>query len=54
MAIRHPQDDLLILIALARYSADVDEFEPENAARAWEMAIENIDHHYLEPIEAVH
>ena len=50
---RHPQDDLLIVIALARYSSEFEEIEPANAARAWTMAVEFAHQHGLEPTEAV-
>ena len=51
---RHPQDDLLIVIALARYSSEFQDTEPANAARAWTMAVELAQQHGLEPTEVVH
>ncbi|WP_049888743.1 hypothetical protein [Natronococcus occultus] len=49
----HAQDDLLVVIALARYSYEFEETEPGNASRAWQLAVELSRWHRLDPGDAV-
>ena len=47
-----PQDDLLIAVALCRYSFQFEDAEPLNSARAWELAVRICAQHGLDPTEA--
>ncbi len=49
----HPQDDLLLVIVLARYSYDFEQAEPGNASRAWQLTEELAELHGLNPADAV-
>ncbi|WP_252697926.1 hypothetical protein [Natronosalvus vescus] len=50
---RHAQDDLLIVEALIQLSREIEEFEPDRADRAWELAIEIAAQHGLSLEDAV-
>ena len=46
-----PQDDLLMVVALARLSYDFEQANQELADRAWELAVAMAAEHGLEPTE---
>ncbi len=48
-----PQDDCLIVAALARFSNQFKDADEKLADRAWELAVEIADEHGLEPSDAV-
>lgn len=50
---RHPQDDLLIVMALGCLEREFRDADPELAKRAWILAIEIAAEHGLTPAEAV-
>lgn len=50
---RHPQDDLLIVLALNCLDQEYRDADPDLANRAWELAIEIAAEHGLTPSEAV-
>lgn len=49
-----PQDDLLIIAALARFSYQFEDAEPDLAARAWDLAVAIADEQGIEPSEALY
>lgn len=48
------QRDLLIAVALARFSAEFDTASPRLSSRAWRIAVDHADEHGLRPGEAIH
>ncbi|MFP9191128.1 hypothetical protein ACLI4Q_05620 [Natrialbaceae archaeon A-CW1-1] len=50
---RHAQDDLLIVEALIQLSRDIEEFEPDRADRAVELANEMAAQHGLSVEDAM-
>lgn len=52
MPSQNAQDDLIIAVALSRYSYEFEDIEPRNSRRAWEMAAELCRRHGLDPSEA--
>ena len=48
-----PQDDFLIVAALARFSYQFKDADEKLANRAWDLAVEIADEHGLEPGDAV-
>ncbi|MFC4246670.1 hypothetical protein ACFOZ7_06620 [Natribaculum luteum] len=50
---QHAQDDLLIVMALARLAHDFRDADPQLADRAWWLAVEIAASHRLTPSEAV-
>lgn len=46
-------DDLLTVIALARFSHDFDDAAPRLSSRAWTLAVERASHHGIRPAEAL-
>ena len=45
-------DDQLVCIALARFSYDFEDANPELADRAWKLAVKYADQQGIDPIEA--
>ncbi len=50
---QHAQDDLLIVMALARLAHDFRDADPQLADRAWWLAVEIAGVHGLTPSDAV-
>ncbi|WP_254810678.1 hypothetical protein [Natronosalvus amylolyticus] len=48
----HPQDDLLVVVALSVFAREFEDAEPGTADRALEMAFELAEQHGLDPAEA--
>jgi len=49
----NPNNDLLIAVALARFSAEFDSSHPALAALAWEIAEDHARRWGLRPLDAV-
>lgn len=50
---RHPQDDILIAAALARFASEFHDADHDLANRAWQLALEHAQLHGIEPSEAI-
>lgn len=47
------QNDLLVVVALARFSYEFEEADPELADRAWNLAVEYAHRQGLQPGEVI-
>lgn len=53
MLLDDDEDDLLIAVALTRFSVDYEQVDPELAEHAWQLAADRLLEYNLEPEEAV-
>ncbi|ELY55973.1 hypothetical protein C491_13517 [Natronococcus amylolyticus DSM 10524] len=53
MPLNNCENDLLIAVALTRFSVDYEQVDPELAEHAWQLAADRLFKHGLESEEAV-